>query len=179
MTITIFTLFVLYTLASIADGQDVKPLWKRWLGRKLEGYANSLKPISYCKGVSCGYYRLANIELPNLQSKVDMLKEELSERYLCPPIEVTRFDGKRIESRVMVSEGDLFAARRHAEMNCCHGFPLSRSLNERTLIEDSTEHCVRELFKTARQFVNVTVDKECHWPDIVITAEMMVGKKRE
>lgn len=31
MTITIFSLFILYTIACIMDGQDVKPLWKKWL----------------------------------------------------------------------------------------------------------------------------------------------------
>lgn len=47
MTITIFVLFVLYTLACIADGPDVKPLWKKWLGGKLERMANKYYPIQY------------------------------------------------------------------------------------------------------------------------------------
>lgn len=47
MTITIFILFVLYTLACIADGPDVKPKWKKWLRKKLEKMANRYYPIQY------------------------------------------------------------------------------------------------------------------------------------
>lgn len=45
--IIIFVLFVLYTLGCIADGPDVKPKWKKWLGGKLERVADSLYPIQY------------------------------------------------------------------------------------------------------------------------------------
>ena len=47
MAITIFILFVLYTLACIADGPDVKPIWKKWLGKRLERMANKYYPIQY------------------------------------------------------------------------------------------------------------------------------------
>lgn len=47
MMIAIFVLFVLYTLACIADGPDVKPVWKKWLGKRLEKMANRYYPIQY------------------------------------------------------------------------------------------------------------------------------------
>lgn len=47
MMIVVFVLFVLYTLACIADGPDVKPKWKKWLGKKLEKMANRCYPIQY------------------------------------------------------------------------------------------------------------------------------------
>ena len=47
--VTIFILFVLYTLGCIADGPDVKPKWKKWLGGKLERMANKYYPIQYVK----------------------------------------------------------------------------------------------------------------------------------
>lgn len=61
MTIAVIyiTLGVLYTIACVLDGQDVKPLWKRWLGSKLENYADKLKPINYCKMYHCMYYQRA------------------------------------------------------------------------------------------------------------------------
>lgn len=61
MTIAVIyiTLGVLYTIACVMDGQDVKPLWKRWLGSKLESYADKLKPIDYCKRFNCIYYHRA------------------------------------------------------------------------------------------------------------------------
>ena len=30
-----FTLFILYTIACCMDGPDLKPIWKKWLGKKL------------------------------------------------------------------------------------------------------------------------------------------------
>lgn len=47
MTITIFALFVAYTLCCIADGPDVKPIIKRRLSKYLEVQANRLHPIQY------------------------------------------------------------------------------------------------------------------------------------
>jgi len=40
MIVTIFILFLLYMTACIMDGPDVKPLWRRWLGGKLERWAD-------------------------------------------------------------------------------------------------------------------------------------------
>ena len=42
-------LSILYMLACIADGPDVKPRWKKWLGKRLETISNSLYPIQYVK----------------------------------------------------------------------------------------------------------------------------------
>lgn len=35
MIYLIFILFVLYTIACCMDGPDLKPIWKKWLGKKL------------------------------------------------------------------------------------------------------------------------------------------------
>lgn len=61
MTIAIIyiTLGVLYTVACVMDGQDVKPLWKRWLGTKLANMAEYYKPIDYCVMPQCKFYNEA------------------------------------------------------------------------------------------------------------------------
>jgi hypothetical protein len=79
IAITYITLAILYTIACVMDGPDVKPLWKRWLGSKLEAQANKLKPINYCNRADCLYY--LNWTPPQ--------KHE--------PIYVDTFDRKRIE----------------------------------------------------------------------------------
>ena len=38
---------VLYIIACVMDGQDVKPLWKKWVSRRLEKSANYFFPIKY------------------------------------------------------------------------------------------------------------------------------------
>ena len=35
MIYLIFILFILYTIACCMDGPDLKPIWKKWLGKKL------------------------------------------------------------------------------------------------------------------------------------------------
>ena len=46
-----FTLIILFAICSCLDGEDLKPKWKRWLGKKLNLYEydffpKSLPPIS-------------------------------------------------------------------------------------------------------------------------------------
>ena len=82
ITVSIFALFILYTLACIADGQDVKPIWKRWLGGKLEQYADRLKPIDYCIHNKCKFYidSLKPIYMPygdKLQKTIAISEREL------------------------------------------------------------------------------------------------------
>lgn len=84
----IIFLFILYTLACIADGQDVKPLWKRWLGRKLEKMADSLHPIDYCIPAACKF----------------------GNRFRTPEYHPTTFDSARIEKNVMITECQLAEA---------------------------------------------------------------------
>lgn len=47
MATIILILFILYTLACVADGPDVKPKWKEWLGKRLKVMSNALYPIQY------------------------------------------------------------------------------------------------------------------------------------
>ena len=85
MTITVFSLFLLYTLACIADGQDVKPKWKKWLGGKLEKMANKYYPIQY----------------------VQRPMPEIDNPFMRQLIQITSADTKLIKSDIMFKTYDF------------------------------------------------------------------------
>ena len=181
--IIIFILFVLYTIACCMDGPDLKPLWKRWLGVKLEGYANQLKPIHYCQGVCCGYYKLANETLPLYEKRYRQLIEEIAKMNALnsrPTIVMQKFEAVPVESRVMLSEGDIYEAQMYQDMMRQHGIPdwqIPPHKNVSFLVEDAKRRCIDGLLNEAKQFVDVKVDEESHWPGIIIMAKMLVEKK--
>ena len=175
---------VIYTIACCMDGPDLKPKWKHWLGVKLEGYADSLKPIDYCVRDKCKYYELATVKLPQYKKKQKELKKELAlinnlSSYM-PPVVMHNFDAVPVESRMMLSEGDIYEARMYQDMMRQHGIPdwqTPRHKNVSFMVEEAKEKCIRNLLNEAKQFASVEVDEESHWPGIVITAKMMVGRK--
>lgn len=150
----IIFLFILYTLACIADGQDVKPLWKRWLGRKLEKMADSLHPIDYCIPSVCKH---------RLRSRI-------------PDIHPTTFDSARIEKNVMISEYQLAQAAIRA--NFGEPFP---EYEYTKLIEDGKRVCIREIEKVIEEYnlVNIVIDSDSDRPNIIIRGWLIVGRKRE
>lgn len=115
IAITYITLAILYTIACVMDGSDVKPLWKRWLGSNLETQANKLKPINYCNRADCLYY--LNWTPPQKHG----------------PIQVDTFDRKRIEQVVLIGEDDLFRAA--IRDGYCGGRSYGKSYEKEILIE--------------------------------------------
>lgn len=55
IAIIIFTLFVLYTLACIADGPDVKPILNTKIGHYLHRQADKFYHAHYCKPEHCAF----------------------------------------------------------------------------------------------------------------------------
>lgn len=175
---------VIYTIACCMDGPDLKPKWKHWLGVKLEGYADSLKPIDYCVHEKCKYYELATINLPQYEKVYIELLGELARMNALnskPTIVMHNFDAIPVESRMVLSEGEIYEARMYHDMMRQHGIPdwqIPRRKNVSFMVEEAKEKCVRNLLNEAKQFASVEVDEESQWPGIVITAKMIVGRSR-
>ena len=152
---------ILYMLACIADGQDVKPLWKRWLGGKLERYADKLKPIDYCNMRGCRYYQ-----------------EHVERRDAMIPI-----DYKRIESCVQISEGELHEARIMEDMMRRRGetsmtpanFGISR------IVERAKKDCIYGIMREVEKnnLLNVKVDSESRYPETIVRGFIYVGRFKE
>lgn len=165
MTITIFTLFVLYTVACCMDGPDLKPKWKKWLGGKLERLANYYYPINYvCK----------------IRYKTRWKTREIP----CIPTEaldLVTFDAKKIEQCIILGESELYEARMNDEMMRIRGIPMWQVpgiLSEGEIVDRAKKKCVYEILDNVKQFINIEVDRQSRDPDIIVRGHINVGVKR-
>ena len=152
MTITIITLFVLYMTACIMDGPDVKPLWKRWLGSKLESYADRLKPINYCNTGKCKFAQIA--------------------------FEHSRQNTRLIACERCIKESELMRAMSDEQFARRIHFPIPPSHTVDGLVENAKREIVRSLLSTAESYINIEVHKEEHFPTIYVYGSMYVGKNK-
>ena len=162
MTITIFILFILYTIGCCLDGPDLKPKWKKQLGRKLERMANNLKPINYCNPHS----RLC----PNwVNPMVDALNYYRRNK-----------DLQKLDCYVILRDSQLRDARineRLAERNGgVKSLPLYMTVSG--VIEDAKRRCMEELFMNVRRqgLIQFQVDEESDFPNVIVKAVLYVGK---
>lgn len=185
MGMTLFFLFVLYTIACCMDGPDLKPLWKRWLGKKLEGYADSLNPIDYCVIGKCKYYKVASIDYARLMMKHVRLKREFDAFkktvLSVPPVEVSYHDIKRIQETFILREGDLYEARMNEKMAERRGIPLWQIPHLMTvdgIVNRTKDTCLCKILDSAKQFVTIEEDRESCFPDIIVRGSLNIGAKR-
>ncbi len=165
IAITYITLGILYMLACIADGQDVKPLWKRWLGSKLEGWADNLKPIDYCNRSECKYWQSYQLN-------------DCRTRYEIPQV---RFDAEKIGARMVLTEDELFRARIIEDEARRHGMPLHLIPRRETvdgMVNEAKRRCAADILKLAERYVTIEVETERYYPEIYVTGYLYVDKKR-
>ena len=164
-TVTIFVFFVLYMGACIADGHDVKPLWKRWLGTKLEQKANQLKPINYCRPYDC-----------DLLEKACRPKHEFR-----VPVQVSTIEHHTIEHIVRIDEGQMFDVYMRRQMMERAGVPawqMSRYESIEGMIDEAKHRCMNAVLDTAKQFVDIQVINDEHRMEYVVVGKLEVGTKR-
>ena len=118
--ITYIVCGILYTIACVMDGQDVKPLWNRWAGKKLEKAANYFSPIKY---VTETKYVPMPLPTPFERCNYDHLT----------------FDAVKVQSQAMISEGDFMMALRH--------MPYQKKDIANILIKDNKSKCNNEEIK--------------------------------
>lgn len=157
MTIAIIyiTLGVLYTIACIMDGQDVKPLWKRWLGCKLESYADRLKPIDYCNRDKCKYYQ----KVLSFQSQ---------------PV----FRTVEIEQRICIGESELMRARRDEAYARRYRMPLPRRSTVDGLVEDAKEQIACSILRSAKSYINIEMREDKCYNEIYLCGSLYVVTKQ-
>lgn len=158
IAITYITLAILYTIACVMDGSDVKPLWKRWLGSNLEAQANKLKPINYCNRADCLYY--LNWTPPQKHGH----------------IQVDTFDRKHIEQVVLIGEDDLFRAA--IRDGYCGGRSYGKSYEKELLIENAKEVCFDKLMEACKPFVEFKIMADEWKPGIHVCGAIEVGAKK-
>ena len=164
MIITIFILFVLYTLACIADGPDVKPLWKRWLGRKLEGFANELKPIDYCHRGTCRFYHdHLNRARPSQQISLDCSTSNI----------------RLLEKNYIIGEDQLYQARRDEDQARKMNLPLPPNRTVDGMISEYKQMLIEDLIRELKPFVSIAMIHNDYDYDIRLIGRILVGKPKE
>lgn len=142
---------VLYTVACVMDGQDVKPIWKRWLGSKLESYADRLKPIDYCNTGKCKFAQIA--------------------------YEQSSWKTRLIAKEYRIGEGELMQAMADEQFAKRSRFPIPPSRTVDGLVENAKRQIVRSLLSTAESYITIEVHKEKHYPTIYLYGSLYVGRK--
>ena len=148
---------IIYTIACITDGQDVKPLWKRWVGKNLEKASNYFFPIKYVT------------ETKVVKEYVPVPSPTPWQR--CDYDHLT-FDAVKVQSNAMITESDLMMAFMHTHYQKKDVVEL--------LINENKSKCFNAIFRkiAAEDVVNFDVDKETARPNILVRAWLYVGKKR-
>jgi hypothetical protein len=172
---------LLYMMACIMDGPDVKPLWKKLLGLKLAKVADYYYPIDYCNRDKCFYPKRYRTALKSVRE----LKEELKQLkvYRRPNISVTTSDNVRLESNIEIPEWEVMNSECESKRLMAQGFPahlLPSHLNLNFIIENAKRNCVKGIEKTIEEnnLVNIEVDKESRYPAIHVRGWLYVGRKR-
>lgn len=146
----------LYIIACVMDGHDVKPLWKKWVGGKLEKAANYFFPIKYVTETKVKYLP---IEPPTPFERCDYDR--------------INFDGKKIKATGIITEQDMLDALS----------PVSYRMDEAVprLIRERKSRCIHAICdKIANgEYITVEVDRETQYPSILVSAWVYVGKKRK
>jgi hypothetical protein len=144
------------------DGPDLKPRWKKWLGMKLEGYANELKPIDYCLRGKCRFYNIATMNALNST----------------PCLVVSDYDIKKIEQAFLLSDGELFEARMHEDMARRSGMFLPPMMTVDGIVARTKEKCLYSVIDAVKPFVTIEEDRESNYPEIIVRGSIHVGVKR-
>lgn len=175
MIVSVFVLFVMYTLACVADGPDVKPKWKFWLGCRLEKEALKYKPIAYCMGThkcpAVFYYRSALADSERMADYHKSLVESIVERQ-------SRYEALRVdnvfymaERECFVSEGDV-----HDAMIMFRGneFAVKERVDE--LLAHAADVCRNEILEPIKQQIKFDVDRKTRYPGIIVKGTLILRK---
>lgn len=136
------------------DGQDIKPLWKKWAGRKLEKAANYFYPIKYVTKT-----KYVPLPPPTPMEYYDY--------------DITRYDSKKIESIAYINECNI--------MDGYIRLPYEKDVFMERLIAARKRDCLRAIFDriAAEDIVNFDIDYEPRRPGVIVRAWLYVEKKNE
>lgn len=185
--IAYFVCGFIYLIACIMDGQDLKPLWKKWLGLKLADIADLYYPIDYCIMPKCKYYnglKKAKKEIKGLRNDLSVTKRELVRLKLDRiDRQYATFDSVRIESEpYIITEDEVFRAYRNEEQARNRGY--SHLLPPWETIEGlkacTKERIIKNIYETIKrnEFVNIDIDTESRYPAIIMRGWLYVGRKK-
>lgn len=149
MIYSLFILFILYTLACIADGPDIKPVLNIKIGRYLHRQADKFYHTHYCHIDMCPFPR-----------------HFLSEGYknAIPIIESIGYDMELISHTVRLKEDEVYYFR-------------SRGSNI-NIIDQSKRICANAICKIIERRINYSINDDNPECCIYITGNIICENKR-
>ncbi|UKK52686.1 hypothetical protein [Prevotella sp. E2-28] len=173
----IFILFVLYTLGCIADGPDVKPLLRRWLGEHLLGAARKYIRVYECIGPDkCGFVKYEKDKKDYLSVLCQQQEARIGAFIDCiSKLNASRADGTILlmEHKAIISEYDV------SRVHCQYGFFGKRAVEEEInrLIAQASQSCIDGLVNPLKDMVVINVDRESDFPNIIVNGKLIINRQ--
>ena len=166
------------------DGEDLKPRWKWWLGKKLESYANKFKPIEYCNMEHCRYYSIATYDYPQYEKAyLNILREIAMMNALNsnPVIHKAEYELKELKSSSIINHYDLSKARLAENFSRDTGLYMFNTgeLTFEGLISNAKKKVIDSIAASVKSFISIDVDRCSRKPDIIVNGTLYVGIKNE
>lgn len=147
ITCSIFTLFILYTLACIADGPDVKPILKVKIGSYLHRKADKFYHAHYCKPDDCIFvYR--SIQSAKQEAMAD--------------IEITNYDTELIRHTVKLDEEQVYMLR--------------NNLSSINLIDEAKHICSNAILHAIKRRIKFDINEDNPDCCIYVTGSIVAEK---
>ncbi len=144
---SIFVLFVLYTLACIADGPDVKPILKVKIGSYLRNQSDKFYPAHYCKPNDCIFvYR--SIQSAKQEAMAD--------------IEITNYNTELIRHTVKLDEEQVYM--------------LKHNLSSINLIDEAKNICSNAILHVINRRIKFDINEDNPDYCIYVTGSIVVQK---
>ena len=147
ITCSIFTLFILYTLACIADGPDVKPILNRKVGNYLHKQADKFYHAHYCKPDYCAF----------VYNSIRNAKQEAM-----ADITIMNYDTELIRHTVKLDEEQVYMLR--------------NNLSSINLIDEAKHICSSAILHDIKRRIKFDINEDNPDCYIYVTGSIVVEK---
>lgn len=147
ITCSIFTLFILYTLACIADGPDVKPILKVKIGSYLHNQADKFYHAHYCKPDDCIF----------VYKSMQFAKQEAM-----ADVTITNYDTELIRHTVKLNEEQVYMLR--------------NNLSSINLIDEAKHICSSAILHDIKRRIKFDINEDNLDYCIYVTGSIVVEK---
>lgn len=147
MVYSVFILFIIYTLACITDGPDIKPIFNRKIGTYLHKKADKFYHAHYCKPDDC-IFVYKSIQSAKQKAMAD--------------IEITNYDTELIKHTVKLDEEQVYMLR--------------NKLSNINLIDEAKHICSNAILHDIKRRIKFDINEDNPDSSIYVTGSIVVEK---
>lgn len=150
IVISIFILFILYTLACIADSPDVKPILKVKIGSYLHNQADKFYHAHYCKSDDCIF----------VYKSIQSAKQKAIDN-----ITITNYDIEPIRHTIKLDEEQVYMLR--------------NNLSSINLIDEAKHICSSAILHDIKRRIKFDINEDNPDYCIYVTGTLVIGNERK